>query len=243
MSTSIRSASFAAAARRAAFSRRQLCQGPAKYASGRLRARARRRDRFEEPAVVRDEDDGGVDRLQLALEPFEAGDVEVVRRLVEEQEVWVAAERACQRGARQLAAGERCRAAGRGRRREAEAAGDRVEPLAPGVAARVLEPRLRLAVACGASPARGHRRPSPARGGVALPRRRSGRRPRRGRTRAAWRRARAAGAGRAARSACPSGTRARRRGSRSPRRACRSSVVLPAPFGPESDERGRGARP
>ena len=34
---------------------------------------------------MRDEDDGGVDRLQLALEPFEAGDVEVVRRLVEEQ--------------------------------------------------------------------------------------------------------------------------------------------------------------
>jgi hypothetical protein len=41
---------------------------------------------------VRDEDDRGVDRLELPLEPLEARDVEVVRRLVEEQEVRVAAE-------------------------------------------------------------------------------------------------------------------------------------------------------
>src|SRR5262249_6678957 len=41
------------------------------------------RNRLEEPAVVRDDDDAGVERLQLALEPFEARDVEVVRRLVE----------------------------------------------------------------------------------------------------------------------------------------------------------------
>ena len=50
------------------------------------------RDRFEEPAVVRDEDHRGVDRLELALEPLEARDVEVVGRLVEEQQVGVAAE-------------------------------------------------------------------------------------------------------------------------------------------------------
>jgi hypothetical protein len=49
----------------------------------------------------------GVERLQLALEPLEALDVEVVRRLVEQQQVGVAAERARERGARQLAAGER----------------------------------------------------------------------------------------------------------------------------------------
>jgi hypothetical protein len=54
------------------------------------------RDRLEEPAVVRDEDYCGVDRLQLALEPLEAGDVEVVRRLVEQEEIGVAAERARQ---------------------------------------------------------------------------------------------------------------------------------------------------
>src|SRR6188472_3078483 len=50
------------------------------------------RDGVEEPAVVRDEDDGRVDRLQLALEPLETRDVEVVRGLVEEQEVGIAAE-------------------------------------------------------------------------------------------------------------------------------------------------------
>ncbi|MDX6518293.1 MAG: hypothetical protein QOF50_1139 [Gaiellaceae bacterium] len=43
------------------------------------------RDRLEEPAVVRDQDDRRVERLQLALEPFEARDVQVVRRLVEEE--------------------------------------------------------------------------------------------------------------------------------------------------------------
>ena len=43
---------------------------------------------------MRDEDDSRVERLQLLLEPFEAGDVEVVRRLVEQQEIRVAAERA-----------------------------------------------------------------------------------------------------------------------------------------------------
>ena len=41
------------------------------------------RDGLEEPAVVRDEDDPRVQRLQLLLEPLQVGDVEVVRRLVE----------------------------------------------------------------------------------------------------------------------------------------------------------------
>ena len=45
----------------------------------------RRRHGLEEPPVVRDEDDGRIERLQLPLEPFEARDVEVVRRLVEQQ--------------------------------------------------------------------------------------------------------------------------------------------------------------
>src|SRR5579859_3863534 len=67
----------------------------------------RRRHSFEEPPVVRDEDHRGVDRLQLALEPLEALDVEVVRRLVEEEQVGVAAEGARERRARQLAARER----------------------------------------------------------------------------------------------------------------------------------------
>src|SRR5207253_4197662 len=65
------------------------------------------RDRFEKPAVVRDEDDPGVERLQLLLEPLEARDVEVVGRLIEEQQIGVAAEGASERCARQLAARER----------------------------------------------------------------------------------------------------------------------------------------
>ena len=68
-------------------------------------------DRLEEPAVVRDEHDGGVERLQVRLEPLERGDVEVVRRLVEQQQVGVARERAGERRAGELAAGERRRAA------------------------------------------------------------------------------------------------------------------------------------
>ena len=56
---------------------------------------------------MRDEDDRGVERLQLLLEPLEALDVEVVRRLVEQQQVGIAGERAGERGAGQLSAGER----------------------------------------------------------------------------------------------------------------------------------------
>ena len=62
---------------------------------------------FEEPAVVGDEDDPGVQRRQQLLEPLEARHVEVVGRLVEQQKIGIAGERAAQRGARQLAAGER----------------------------------------------------------------------------------------------------------------------------------------
>ena len=73
----------------------------------------RRRHRLEEPAVVRDEDHRGVECLQHPLEPFERLDVEVVRRLVEQQQVGLRRERPRERRARQLAAGERRAAAGR----------------------------------------------------------------------------------------------------------------------------------
>ena len=105
------------------------------------------RRRLEEPAVVRDEDHAGVERRELVLEPLEARHVEVVRRLVEEQQVGVAAERARERGARQLAAGEGVERAVEVGVREAEAARDRADALAPRVTAGVLEPRLRLGVA------------------------------------------------------------------------------------------------
>ena len=96
---------------------------------------------------MRDEDHGGVERLQLALEPLEAGDVEVVRRLVEEEQVGVAAERARERRARQLAARERAQRPVEVVVGEAEPAEDGGRTVAPAVAAGVLEARLRGRVA------------------------------------------------------------------------------------------------
>ena len=100
-------------------------------------------DGLEEPAVVGDEHDRRVERLQRLLEPLERLDVEVVRRLVEQQQVGVAGERAGQRGARQLAAGERLqRAVEVGLVVEAQAAHHRGRAVAPRPAAGVLEARL-----------------------------------------------------------------------------------------------------
>ena len=104
-------------------------------------------DRFEEPAVVRDEDDGGVDRRELLLEPLHRLHVEVVGRLVEQQQVGPAGERACERGAGELAAGEGLETAVEVGVGEAEPAQDRGGVVAPAVAAGVLEAGLRLAVA------------------------------------------------------------------------------------------------
>ena len=105
------------------------------------------RDGLEEPAVVRHEDHGRVERLQLALEPLEALDVEVVRRLVEQQQVGIAGERTCERRARQLAAREGVQLPVEIRLDEAEAADRRRDPVAPGPAAAVLELRLRVGIA------------------------------------------------------------------------------------------------
>jgi hypothetical protein len=107
----------------------------------------RGRHRLEEPAVVRDEHHAGVDRLQHLLEPFERLDVEVVRRFVEQQQVRLRGERSCERGAGQLAARKRAQRALEVVVGEAEAAHDGRRPVAPVVAAGVLEPRLRLRVA------------------------------------------------------------------------------------------------
>ena len=93
------------------------------------------------------EDHGGVERVELALEPLEVRDVEVVRRFVEEEQVGIAAERASKRGARQLAARERAQRAVEIPFGEAEPAEDGGRVVAPAVAAGVLEPRLRLGIA------------------------------------------------------------------------------------------------
>ena len=107
----------------------------------------RGRDRLEEPAVVRDEQDAGVERCELALEPLEARDVEVVGRLVEQQHVGVAGERARERAARELATGEGVQRPVEVVVAEPEPANDARRSLAPRVAARMLEPGLGAGVA------------------------------------------------------------------------------------------------
>src|SRR5687767_11568801 len=52
------------------------------------------------------QDHGGIEVCQVPLEPLERGDVEVVGGLVEKEQVGIAGERARQRGAGELAAGE-----------------------------------------------------------------------------------------------------------------------------------------
>jgi hypothetical protein len=56
---------------------------------------------------VSDEDHGGIERAEPLFEPLEAAHVEVVGRLVEQEEVGVAGERTAERCPGQLSAGER----------------------------------------------------------------------------------------------------------------------------------------
>jgi hypothetical protein len=104
-------------------------------------------DRLEEPAVVGDHDDRGVERLELGLQPLERVDVEVVGRLVEQQQVGLARERAAQRRARELAAGERRQEPVDVRVLEAEVVQHVRRAVAPRVAAAVLELALPARVA------------------------------------------------------------------------------------------------
>ena len=112
MSSACRSAKRACIARRAAFSCRQTCHLPGKKVDGRSRARARR-----SPTASRNQRScatrmtRGVERRELLLEPLDRGHVEVVRGLVEQQQVRMAGEGAAERGARELAARERVEAA------------------------------------------------------------------------------------------------------------------------------------
>ena len=186
---------------------------------------------------MRDEDDGGVDRRQLALEPLEALDVEVVRRLVEEQQVGVAGERAAERGACQLAAGERLELPVEVVVVEAEPAQRRTRRgrASPSRRRARAAPAPRCSGA--ASRRRGRRAPSPARARGAPPRSRRGRRRPRARTRAASGPGRAAAAGRGARSGCPSASASSPPWIVVSPMIARSSVVLPAPFWPASASR------
>ena len=104
-------------------------------------------DRLEEPAVVGDHDDRGVERLELGLQPLERVDVEVVGRLVEQEQVGLGGERAAQRRARELAAGERRQEPVHVRVLEAEVVQHVGRAVAPRVAAAVLELALPARVA------------------------------------------------------------------------------------------------
>ena len=218
------------AARRATARRRRTACGPPSSSTAVVTA-----SRNHRSCATRI--DGRVERCQLPLEPLEALDVEVVRRLVEQQQVGVGRQRARERGARQLAAGERVERPVEIGVAEPEAAEDRCGTVAPGPAARVLEPRLRLAVAAQRRRRVVASRPSPARAARAPPRSRRGRPRPTASTRGASDPARVAAVGRAARRACPSRTRARRPVSDVSPMIARSSVVLPAPFGPASASR------
>ena len=132
-----------------AFSLRHACHGPLKnLRAPSLELEHGRADRLEEPAVVRHQHDRGVEARQVLLEPFERLDVEVVRRLVEQQQVGIAGESPPERGARQLAAREGPESTVEsGVVSETKAAERRQRPVAPPVPAGVLEPGLRLGVA------------------------------------------------------------------------------------------------
>ena len=96
---------------------------------------------------MRHEDHGGVDGLELALEPLEVLDVEMVRRLVEEEQIGAPREGAGERCAGQLAARERAERTIEVVLDEPEAAHRGRRAIAPPPASRMLEARLRLGVA------------------------------------------------------------------------------------------------
>ena len=92
----------------------------------------------------------------------------MVRRLVEQQQVGLGGQRACQRGARQFAAREAVQRAGEILVGETEAADDRGSAVAPVVAARVLELACASRVAARGWRRRGRRRTWPLQGAELL---------------------------------------------------------------------------
>ena len=88
---------------------------------------------------MRDEDDPGVEAVQMLLEPLDGGRVEVVGGLVQQQEIRLCGQRASERCPGQLAARERPQLAVEVGGGETETACDRLEPRAPGVAAGTVE--------------------------------------------------------------------------------------------------------
>ena len=176
------------------------------------------------------------------LEPLQRLDVEMVGRLVEQQQVGLgrpAPGRARRASARRR---RRCRAGGRGRRRSRKPRPCRVaeRAVAPVVAAGVLQPRLclgvagerRLVVVAGGHPPA---RARPARASIATSSGAAGEHVVAQRAS----RARGAGAGRAARPWRPWRTTSSPPSTEASPESIRSSVVLPAPLRPDSVIRSR----
>ena len=103
-------------------------------------------DRLEKPAVVGDEDDRRVEPDEVVLEPLERLDVEVVGRLVEQQQVGARGEHPRERGPGQLTAREAAERAVELVVAEAEPAQGRLDAVAPAIAAGGLQPRLGVGV-------------------------------------------------------------------------------------------------
>ena len=96
---------------------------------------------------MRHQDDRGVEAHEMLLEPLERLDIEVVGRLVEQQQVGIARERPPERGTRQLPAreGHQC-SVEIDVIPEAQAVKGCERPVPPAVPAGVLEPGLRLGI-------------------------------------------------------------------------------------------------
>src|SRR5439155_1935918 len=105
-----------------------------------------RRDLIEEPSVVAAHDRRGLLFDEEVLEPFQCGDVEVVCRLVEEQDIWIVEKQPCKTEARAFATGER-RDLAVDKTAETEPAEDPPERRLEAVAAGVLEGMLRGGIA------------------------------------------------------------------------------------------------
>ena len=67
------------------------------------------RERREQAPVVADDHQRGAPGIEIALQPFDRGQVEMIGRLVEQQDIGVGRQHARQRGTARFAAGEFCR--------------------------------------------------------------------------------------------------------------------------------------
>ena len=113
-----------------------------------------RHRRVEECPVVRGDEERARPPLEVHLEPLERVDVEVVRRLVEQEEVGVGDHETGKRGPRLLAAGHRRWRLRPFAAREAEPRQGRIDALVQRVSAQRIEAVLELGVGRLAGPTR-----------------------------------------------------------------------------------------